>query len=215
MKELTKLLVAAALASLLGCGVSDESMVVLVGAIAWQVDPNAATMSTTCTADPNSAELAASGLLDVNYFGGPDQVPAFRQKFKITNQLPQRGTTDFSLETNAYVMERAVISYSGLDETSDAILSNLSTEVALGTTIAPQQTGGLALTLVPRNIAQVMRDQLVPNPGDIRTVIANVQIQGHTVGQEPVDSSVLSWPLDVCNDCKARLCTPACDCSHF
>lgn len=211
---------AVAALSLPGCGVSDESMVVLVGAVEWGgvFDPNTNTLTGCNPGDVNDG-VASGGRFDVDIFRDPARVPAFKQGFHILNQLPEAASVEANqLEVNTVLLDKAVITYSGLEDATDQLLSNLVTEIPVAAAIEPEGYTTTPLTLIPSNIAQVLRDQLVPNPNDLRTIIVNVQLEAHTVGQTSLKSSRLSWPVDVCNGCLSPAqCTmdPVCGCAHF
>lgn len=222
MRPTKKVWIVAALAvAATGCAASDESMIVLLGAVPWEPQGGQGGMGggVVCTTPASPDPLSPGGRFDVNINGDPAVTPSFYQGFVIENQLPPVAHVGAGqLELNTFVVEHATVEYAGLDEATTQLLQGLTTEVPVGASVKPGGILGLPLTLIPTNIAQVMRDQLVPNPNDLRTIIATVQVVGHTVGQTPVKSSTMSWPVDVCNGCldlTACVADIQCACGHF
>ena len=89
------------------------------------------------------------------------------------------------------------------------------TEVPASLNIPAGSTAGLALTLVPRNIGQAFTDALVPNAGDVTTVLVRTHLEGHTTDGHHLSSQTFTFPVTVCNGCASPCQTSECLCDHL
>ena len=157
--------------------------------------------ATTCVAKPdNTAVLLAGGIMDV----------AFRTSYTafvlVGNQLTERGSREqLRTETSRIALRGAEVTLTTVDGRT---LGNYST---VGTGFVHASAGD-----VPAYAA--MSVDIIPSAlgstDEVKTanmVVAKIRVFGDTLGNTPVTSSELDYPIRICTGCLVRYPTDAAD----
>jgi hypothetical protein len=156
---------------------------------------------TTCTAKPdNTAVLLPGGIMDVAF------TTSYQAFVLVGNQLTQRGSREqLRTETSRVVLRGAEVTLTTLDGKK---LGNYST-VASGFVNAASGDvpayAAVAVDIIPSALGS---SDAVKNAG---TVLAKIRVFGDTLGNTPVTSSELDFPIRVCNGCLVSYPTEAAD----
>lgn len=194
----------AALFLLAGCLANNETSVQVVNAYQRSAE----------TCEPTST-YASDGILDV---GAPGGTLSYTQAFEVENNLFDTSdpttTTDYRLDTSRFIADKAVVTYTGVEDRITNLLSSYTSETPTAITVLSGTPVTATVTLVPSNIGQLLNSNLMD--GEIVTVVATFHLEGHTADGSALSSSEFSFPVQVCKGCIQAACgtdTPVYGCS--
>lgn len=152
----------------------------------------------TVSADPGSDHVGR-GLLDVAFSLD------YTAWLLVGNQFTPRGDKEqVRTETMHFVAQGAEVELLGSDlEPLDGSQSTFTVPVSgfVAPTSAESPGFGVVLTtLIPQAVGQSLRNDL-EGTSNSRTVVVEVRVFGETVGGTEVESSVFTFPIDVCSGC--------------
>jgi hypothetical protein len=141
----------------------------------------------TCTYRPDATSvLLLGGVLDTA-FGG-----SYMAGLLVGNQMKSQGNKDRNrTETSRILLEGAVVS---LRRSNGGVISEFS---APGVGFVDPSSGdaaafGVVSVLVVPDAAEVVGEAYV---------VADIQVYGHSLGGQEVESNVFSFPIDICDGC--------------
>lgn len=144
-------------------------------------------------ADQGSA-LQTAGLMDVGF------TTDYRAVLLVALQLAPRGDkSKLRAESMTFQVRGAEVR---LTDSEGALVDEFS--VPAGGTVAPTSAanpgfGFADVVLIPNSLGQDLRDEL--QPGQRRTLVAEVRVFGETLGGTELTSGSFSYVIDVCHAC--------------
>jgi hypothetical protein len=181
---------AASVALTSGCADNDSSLFI-VGVMVPEAP--------ACTVTPDgNATILGAGVMDV----------AFTEEYfawlLVGNQLAPRGEKDqLRTETARITLRGAEITI--LDEVGGPVAPAFTVPGTGFVTVDQSEEpgfGAFLATLVPQPIGNTLAEDVGP-AGSFkrRKIVVNVRVFGDTLGGKDVESSELSFPIDICNGC--------------
>jgi len=161
----------------------NNSSLFIVGVMA--LDP------TTCVAKPDaSAVVFAGGVLDV----------AFRTSYTgfllVGNQLTERGSREqLRTETSRIALRGAEVTLTTVDGKTLGHYSTVGTGFVNASAGDVPAYGAVSVDIIPSALGST---PAVQNAG---TVVAKIRAFGDTLGNAPITSSELDYPIRICNGC--------------
>lgn len=126
----------------------------------------------------------------------------FIQPFEIRNNMPANDTDVGRLDTNSVIFDQLVISYRGLPGQENITDRLADFDTAISMTAVIDSDGGILmapLTLIPAFRGRAMQSALVPQPGDVETIIASFSLEGRTNAGRKISTGTIDFPITIGN----------------
>lgn len=154
-------------------------------------------------ADQGSATLLG-GTMDVGF------VTSYTAELLVALQLAPRGDkSKLRAESMTFQVRGAEVR---LTDSEGALLDEFS--VPAGGVVAPTSAanpgfGISEVILIPHSIGQDLRNEV--DPGELRTVVAEVRVFGETLGGTELTSGSFTYVIDICHACMSAATTDGVD----
>jgi hypothetical protein len=171
----------------------NNSSLFVVGVIA--LDPS------TCVAKPdNTAVMLPGGIMDVRF------TQSYTAFLLVGNQLTQRGSREqLRTETSRISLRGAEVTLTTLDGKAIGNYSTVGTGFVHNASGDVPSYAAMAVNIIPSALAT---SDAVLNAG---TVLAKIRVFGDTLGNVPITSSELDFPIRVCDGCLVTYPSTAAD----